>query len=91
MRLPLVPPIGSRDGTVEKDCLTKNALVEQDEQGVFATVRPCLVQSKDITGNGNGISNFGESLINIYGTSLYVDTVSVGTVTDTIHEFAQST
>lgn len=92
MRLPLVPPIETRDGTSEKDGLCKNILMDQDEQGDFATLRPGLVGVSAITGAGKGLVTYNDQLLSVYGSTLTFSASlsSVMSVTGSFFDFAQS-
>lgn len=70
MRLPLVPPIDTRDGTTDKDGHCRNMLFEQDEQGQFAVLRPSINIVAAANGNGRGIVEFQDELISVYGATL---------------------
>ena len=93
MRLPLVPPIESRDGTVDKDCLCKNLLIEQDDDAILATLRPGLLSVGVTTGDGGGVVEFNNRLISVFGDTLFLGTnfVELGTVADGVFDFTQST
>lgn len=70
MRLPIVPPPESRDGTVDKDALCKNLLVEQDDS-IYAVLRPGLSEYASTSpSNGNGLISFNDKLLSVYGASL---------------------
>lgn len=92
MRLPLVSPIESRDGTVEKDALCKNLLIEQDVDAL-AVLRPGLEFVADTTGNGNGIVDFNGEVLTVFGTALTIGDsfAALGTIGDSFYDFAQST
>jgi probable HAF family extracellular repeat protein len=70
MRLPLVAPLESRDGSSNKDSRMTNALAESEEGGTVACVRPGLTRVAQSTGNGNGLVAFNDQLIAITGSSI---------------------
>lgn len=91
MRLPLVPPIDSRDGTDEKDCLCKNLLIEVDDGIQLATLRPGLTLNTSFTaGAGNNIVEVNGVLIEAFGSKLYVGGVEIATIGSGMKDFAQA-
>ena len=75
MKLPLVTPLKSRNGTSNKDGRLTNVLADQRPNGeLVAQVRPGLVSATGGSGNGNGLVDFNGELISVYGAS-----VSAGT------------
>jgi len=70
MRIPLVSPIDSRDGSDDKDALLRNVLGEMEEGGPIAAVRPGLEVAATSTGNGNGLVCFNGELVSIFGAEL---------------------
>jgi probable HAF family extracellular repeat protein len=70
MRLPLIAPLESRDGSSNKDSRMTNALAESEEGGSVAVVRPGLTRVAQSTGNGNGLVAFNDQLIAITGSSI---------------------
>ena len=91
MRLPLVPPIDSRDGTDEKDCLCKNLLIEAEDGIQLATLRPGQTLNTSFTAAaGNNIVEFNGSLVTSFGTKLYVEGVEIATISAGMKDFAQS-
>ena len=92
MRIPLTLSADSRDGTLAKDAKSVNVLQENDEGTVLACVRPGLAAVSSNSGNGNGLVEFQGVLISVFGTTLGKGTSpsSVGTVTNGMHDFAQS-
>jgi hypothetical protein len=93
VRLPLVSPIESRDGTGDQDGACFNLLVEQDEQGVFMGIRPALSRTSGNSGNGKGIVEFNGALVSVFGTTLGRGDApsSLGTITGDFFDFVQST
>ncbi len=89
-RLPIAPPVESRDGTVEKDGLCKNLLVEQDETAVYAALRPALSLLDTLSGDGNGIAEFNGTLVSVFGATLTIG-ATTSTLEDRFFDFAQST
>lgn len=92
MRLPLVTEIDSRNGTSDKDERLTNTLSETDEDKQLAVVRPVLSSLATTSGIGNGIVNFNDVLISVYGTSIKhsASLSSITTVIDEHFDFAQS-
>ena len=92
MRLPLVTELDSRNGQSDKDARLTNTLLESDEGSSLACVRPGLSTAATASGNGNGLVNFNDALISVYGTTLGFGTTpsTIGTVTDSSFDFAQS-
>jgi hypothetical protein len=93
MRMPLVSPIDSRDGSDDKDALLRNVLGEMEEGGPIAAVRPGLATIATSTGNGSGVTAFDGVLISVFGTTVRyspslttIDAVAAGT-----YDFCQST
>lgn len=69
MRLPLVTPLVSRDGTSNKDGRMTNVLAE--DGGRIAAVRPALqIATSATSGNGQGLVDFNGTLLSVYGASL---------------------
>jgi len=92
MRFGLVPDIDSRNGTANKDERLTNVLVESDEGVVLAALRPGLSTIASASGNGNGLVNFQQVLISVFGTTLgYGETpTTIDTVENGTFDFAQS-
>lgn len=70
MRLPLIPQLSTKDGVQNKNARMTNVLVDKDEQGDFAAIRPGLRQISDTTGEGRGLVNYNDQLISVYGSTL---------------------
>lgn len=72
MKLPLVTPLKSRNGTSNKDGRLTNVLAEQKPTGeTVAQVRPGLTSIIASSGNGNGLVSFNDTLISVYGQTAY--------------------
>lgn len=72
MRLPLTPPLDTRDGVSAKNARLTNCLKEVKKSGEKAVVRPGLVDAATSTGNGYGLVRFNDELVSVYGSSLGV-------------------
>lgn len=82
MRLPLIAPLESRDGTSNKDSRFTNMLAETNDAGVMVAVkRPGLVSVASPTGTAQGLCEFDGELISIYNATLGR---SVATVTEAL-------
>lgn len=92
MRLNLAQNVDSRDGTTNKDTRLTNVLKEIDHEAELAVVRPGLVSIAMASGNGRGVTRFGDRLISVYGTTLgYGETpTTINTVAAGIYDFCQS-
>lgn len=92
MRLPLVTELDSRNGTSDKDARLTNVLLETDEAASLACVRPGLSSVATASGVGNGLVNFNDVLISVYGTTAGFGTTpsTIATVSGDHFDFAQS-
>lgn len=81
MRLPLISQLSTKDGISNKNARLTNVLKETAAQGTFAVVRPGLDRLASTSGNGNGLVNFNESLISVYGA-----TVGFNDINDAVDE-----
>ena len=92
MRVPLITEIDSRDGTANKDERLTNVLAEIDEGVSLAVLRPGLAAVSTASGNGNGMTNFNDVLISVFGATLGSGTTpsTVATVTNGACDFAAS-
>ena len=77
MRLPLTPPLDTRDGVSAKNARLTNCLKEVKKSGEKAVVRPGLVTSDTYTGIGNGLIPFDGRLLLIYDDTVYDEDLSV--------------
>lgn len=66
MRLPVVPPISTKDGLSNKNARLTNCLKEIKKGGEKAVVRPGLVLSDTYSGLGNGLIEFDGRLLVVY-------------------------
>ena len=94
-RLPLVPQPENRDESTDKDAKLVNGYVEKGKQeGEFWVFkRPGLLQyGSTFTGAGLGVYNWLGDIYAIFGTTLYKNGVSIGTVgaTGGVYRFASS-
>ena len=92
MRLPLISELDSRDGESNKDSRLTNTLVESEEGGPIAQVRPGLETLATGTGNGNGLVCLDKSLVSVFGTTL-ADTAGLSAISTVVtgdYDFAQS-
>ena len=93
MRLQLTPEIDTRNGVVNKDARLTNTLKEEsDEGGTLACIRPGLLATTTLSGNGNGVTVYENVLISVFGTTLGMNAAgtSVATVTNGRFDFCQS-
>ena len=92
MKLPLIAPIDSRDGTSNKDARQYNTLVETDAGVKLTGIRPGLTAISTATGNGSGAVSFNGVLITVFGTNVaYGETpTTIAAVAAGIYDFAQS-
>lgn len=92
-RLPLVIQPENRDDSTLKDAKLVNAYVERSETGdTWIVKRPGLLQGGlTLSGNGLGVYNWNTNIFAVFGTTLYKDEVSVGTVSATggVYRFNQ--
>ena len=84
MRLPLTPPLDTKDGVSAKNARLTNCLKESKKTGDKAVVRPGLVDAATSTGNGYGLVRFNDELVSVYGATL-----GVGLVQSTTPSIAQ--
>ena len=70
MRLPLTPPLDTRDGVSAKNARLTNCLKEVKKSGEKAVVRPGLVLDAQASGVGNGLVVFNSQLVSVYGATL---------------------
>lgn len=94
-RLPLVIEPENRDETTGKDAKLINAYVERnDKTGEFWIFkRPGLLQTGATkVGNGYGVYNWNSDIYSIFGTTLYKNGTSIGTVNATggVYRFSSS-
>lgn len=66
MRLPVVPPISTKDGLSNKNARLTNCLKEVKKGGEKAVVRPGLSLNDTYTGIGNGLIPFDGRLLVVY-------------------------
>ena len=73
MRLPLNVPFDSRDGAVSVEAQLTNTLPEEKEEQQVVVKRPGLgvVASLSTAANGNGLVCFDDTLVSIFGATLY--------------------
>lgn len=71
MRLPLTPPLDTRDGVSAKNARLTNCLKETTKRGDKAVIRPGLVINDTYTGLGNGLIPFDGRLLVIYDDTVY--------------------
>ena len=92
MKLPLVAPIDSRDGTSNKDARQYNTLVEDDAGVKLTGVRPGLTAISTATGNGSGAVAFNGVLITVFGTNVaFGETpTTIAAVAAGTYDFAES-
>ena len=92
MRLQIVNDIDSRDGTSNKDERFTNVIADMDTGVALAALRPGLAPIATASGNGNGLVNFNDVLVSVYGTTLGSGSTpsSVSTVESGSYDFAQS-
>lgn len=76
MRLPLTPPLDTRDGVSAKNARLTNCLKESKKGGDKAVVRPGLVLDAVASGVGNGLVVFNNELVSVYGATLGVGFIS---------------
>lgn len=70
MRIPIVPPLSTKDGTANKNARLTNCLKESKKTGDKAVIRPGLVASDSFTGIGSGLIPFDGRLLVIYGDTV---------------------
>jgi hypothetical protein len=94
-RIPLVVEPANRTDDTLKDAKLVNAYVEfnpkTEEYWIYK--RPGLLQSgATLSGNGYGVHNWNGNIYSIFGTTLYKDGVSIGTVDGTggVYKFSAS-
>tara|TARA_R110000868_G_scaffold149339_2_gene371775 strand:- start:1462 stop:2889 length:1428 start_codon:yes stop_codon:yes gene_type:complete len=94
-RFPLVVSPENRDNSVNKDARLVNAYQEKDAQTgeTWIYKRPGLLQTGATkTGTGLGVYNWNGNIYSIFGTTLYKDGTSIGTVGGTggVYQFSSS-
>ena len=95
MRLPVVPPISTKDGLSNKNARLTNCLKEVKKGGEKAVVRPGLVLDAVASGVGHGLVAFNNELISVYGATLGLNTEAaagsvVSVITSTIDSFTET-
>lgn len=70
MRLPIVPPLSTKDGSANKNARLTNCLKESKKTGDKAVIRPGLVLDAVASGVGNGLVSFNGELVSVYGATL---------------------
>ena len=93
-RLPLVIQPENRDESTLKDAKLINAYMERSESTgeTWIYKRPGLLQGgSTLAGDGLGVYNWNGNIFAIFGTTLYKDEVSVGTISATggVYRFNQ--
>jgi len=73
MRLPIVPPLSTKDGASNKNARLTNCLKESKKTGDKAVIRPGLVASDTYSGLGNGLIPFDGRLLLIFNDSIYTE------------------
>lgn len=76
MRLPVVPPLSTKDGTSNKNARLTNCLKESKKTGDKAVIRPGLVLDAQASGVGNGLVAFNGELVSVYGATLGLNTTT---------------
>ncbi len=71
MRLPLVPQLSTKDGVTNSNSRLTNVVKETAENGELACVRPGLKQVNKMTGSGQGMVSFNDSLLSVYDGTIY--------------------
>ena len=94
-RLPLILEPENRDESTDKDAKLINGYVEKnDKTGEYWVFkRPGLLQTGATkSGNGYGVYNWNGNIYSIFGTTLYKDGTSIGTVDGTggVYKFSSS-
>lgn len=93
-RWPLVVDLENRDTSTAKDARLVNAYVEKTKNpGEFWLFkRPGLLEYANIGGNGFGVYNWLGNIYSVFGSTIYKDGVSKGTVDATggVYRFSQS-
>ena len=84
MRLPLAGNISTKDGASNKNARMVNVLTEEKQGKTIAAVRPCLNYHSTVAGNGNGITCFDGTLVNVFGSSIGVPTGDVVELSETL-------
>lgn len=84
MRLPVVGNISTKDGASNKNARMVNVLAEEKNGKTIAAVRPCLNYHSTVAGNGNGITCFDGTLVNVFGSSIGVPTGEVVELSETL-------
>lgn len=84
-RIPLATPIQNRDASFDKDARLVNALAEINpgEKTYIIKKRIGVAKFVERSGNGLGAYNWLGNLYTVFGTTLYKDGVSFGTVDGT--------
>lgn len=69
MRLPVIPSADTKDGVTNKNARMTNMLKETKSISDVAALRPGLVETALLSGNGNGLVRFNDKLISVFGQS----------------------
>lgn len=91
-RLPLAAEPENRDTSSAKDARLLNGYIERDKQGeLWLFKRAGLSSSLALSGAGRGSYNWRGNLYEVFGTSLYKNGVSIGTVdgTNGVYRFSE--
>lgn len=92
-RWPMVTEMENRDDTTNKDARLVNCFLERKRDGeAWVFKRPGLRSHDSIGGNGYGVFNWLGDIYSIFGTTLYKNSVSIGTVDSSggVYRFSQS-
>ena len=92
-RLPFVIAPANRDESTDKDSRLVNCFVEKTDTGeYFVYKRPGLAVNTTKSGNGLGCYNWLGDIYALFGTDIYKNGVSIGTVdaTNGVYRFSAS-
>lgn len=93
LRWPLVIGPENRDDSTQKDARLVNAFMEKQADGSsWIFKRPGLRRHEEIGGNGLGVFNWRGNIYAVFGTTLYRNGVSIGTVDSSggVYRFSQT-
>src|SRR5690348_6150670 len=92
-RLPLVTTPSNRDENTNKDARLVNCYGEKTESGEYWIYkRPGLLTDTTKSGNGYGVYNWLGNIYAIFGTTIYKNGSSIGTVdaTNGVYRFSST-
>lgn len=95
LRMPLILAPGNRDRSAGKDARLVNGFVESSKEALHVYKRPGVraltgVAGGPGSGNGGGIYQWRGDIYSVFGTTLYKNGVSIGTVGFDFYTFSET-